>query len=274
MNLVRATLRSDNTVYAQLDLDLGPKSVAETAKAMGITTKLDGYPAEGLGGLTRGVSPLEMANAYATLASGGIRNKPIAIVKVRFPDGDVEDLGKPKRERVLSDGGRLRGDEDPQENVQQGTGTRANIGCPAAGKTGTTDNFNDAWFVGYTPHLTAAVWVGYPDALREMRSVHGISVAGGTFPAEIWAQVHERRKGPVLRRFPATQELDPVDALLRQVQQPGTQLFLQLRLWRPGAERIRGLHADSQPGSRARANPDPDPDAGQRERKRQRRRSQ
>src|SRR6185503_13774328 len=79
MNLVRATLKSDNTVYAQLDLDLGPKSVADTAKDMGITTKLDGYPAEGLGGLTRGVSPLEMANAYATLASGGIRNKPIAI---------------------------------------------------------------------------------------------------------------------------------------------------------------------------------------------------
>ncbi len=103
MNLVRATLRSDNTVYAQLDLDLGPKSVADTAKEMGITTKLDGYPAEGLGGLTRGVSPLEMANAYATLASGGIRNKPIAITKVMFPDGEVEDLGKPKRERVLSD---------------------------------------------------------------------------------------------------------------------------------------------------------------------------
>ena len=103
MNLVRATLKSDNTVFAQLDLDLGPKSVAETAKAMGITTKLDGYPAEGLGGLTRGVSPLEMANAYATLASGGMRNKPIAILRVKFPDGEEEDLGKPKRERVLTD---------------------------------------------------------------------------------------------------------------------------------------------------------------------------
>ena len=85
MNLVRATLKSDNTVFAQLDLDLGPKSVADTAKEMGITTKLDGYPAEGLGGLKRGVSPLEMANAYATLASGGIRNKPIAILRVQVP---------------------------------------------------------------------------------------------------------------------------------------------------------------------------------------------
>jgi penicillin-binding protein 1A len=195
MNLVRATLRSDNTVYAQLDLDLGPKSVAETAKSMGITTKLDGYPAEGLGGLTRGVSPLEMANAYATLASGGMRNKPIAILRVKFPDGNVEELGKPKRERVLTDGQAYEVTKILKQNIQSGTGTRANIGCPAAGKTGTTDNFNDAWFDGFTPHLTSAVWVGYPDALREMRSVHGISVAGGTFPAEIWKKFMDVAKG-------------------------------------------------------------------------------
>ena len=73
-----------------------------------------------------------------------------------------------------------------EQNVPGGTGTAAQIGCPAAGKTGTTDNFNDAWFVGYTPHLSTSVWVGYPNALVEMRSVHGISVAGGTFPASIW----------------------------------------------------------------------------------------
>jgi penicillin-binding protein 1A len=195
MNLVRATLRSDNTIYAQLDLDLGPKSVADTAKSMGITTKLDGYPAEGLGGLTRGVSPLEMANAYATLASGGIRNKPIAITKVVFPDGDVEDLGKPKRERVLSEPVAYEVTKILKQNVLAGTGTRANIGCPAAGKTGTTDNFNDAWFVGYTPYFATAAWVGYPNALVEMRSVHGISVAGGTFPAMIWNKFMQVAKG-------------------------------------------------------------------------------
>ena len=71
-------------------------------------------------------------------------------------------------------------------NVQRGTGTHANYGCPAAGKTGTTDNYNDAWFVGYTPSMATSVWVGYPNALVEMRSVHGITVAGGTFPAQIW----------------------------------------------------------------------------------------
>jgi penicillin-binding protein 1A len=202
MNLVRATLRSDNTVYAQLDLDLGPKSVADTAKQMGITTKLDGYPAEGLGGLRRGVSPLEMANAYSTLASGGIRNKPIAITKVRFPDGKIEDLGKPKRERVFSDAVAYEVTKILKMNVQSGTGTAANMGCPAAGKTGTTDNFNDAWFDGFTPHLTAAVWVGYPDALREMRSVHGISVAGGTFPAQIWHKFMSVAKGSFCGDFP------------------------------------------------------------------------
>jgi penicillin-binding protein 1A len=195
MTLVRATLRSDNTVYAQLDLDLGPKSVAETAKEMGITTKLDGYPAEGLGGLTRGVSPLEMANAYATLASGGIRNKPIAIKRVVFPGGDSEDLGKPKRERVLADAVAYEATKILRQNVLSGTGTRANIGCPAAGKTGTTDNFNDAWFVGFTPDFAAAAWVGYPNALLEMRSVHGVSVAGGTFPAEIWNKFMQVAKG-------------------------------------------------------------------------------
>jgi penicillin-binding protein 1A len=186
MNLVEATLKSDNTVYAQLDVDVGPKKVAETAHLLGVKTKLDGVPSEGLGGLRLGVSPLEMANAYATLAAGGIRSEPRAITKVVFPDGRVDNLGKPKRKRVITDGQAYAVTQILEQNVQKGTGTKANYGCPAAGKTGTTDNFNDAWFVGYTPNLAAATWVGYPNALKEMRSVHGISVAGGTFPAQIW----------------------------------------------------------------------------------------
>jgi len=206
MNLVRATLRSDNSVFAQLIVDLGPKSIRETAKLMGITTKLDAYPAEGLGGLSRGVSPLEMANAYATLAAGGMRNKPIAIRKVEFPDGKSEELGKPKRKRVFSDGVASEVTKILQQNIQQGTGTAANIGCPAAGKTGTTDNFNDAWFVGYTPTLASSVWVGYPNALREMRGVHGISVAGGTFPAQIWRDFMNVAKRSDCGSFPPAKE--------------------------------------------------------------------
>jgi penicillin-binding protein 1A len=195
MSITQATLRSDNTVYAQLDLDLGPKNVRETAEMMGITTELDGIPAEGLGGLRLGVSPLEMANAYATLASYGIRNEPKAITKVEFPDGKTDDLGKPKRERVFPEWVAYEATKILEMNVTSGTGTAAQIGCDAAGKTGTTDNFNDAWFVGYTPHLSASVWVGYPNALVEMTSVHGISVAGGTFPAQIWNSFMTVAKG-------------------------------------------------------------------------------
>jgi len=195
VSLVRATLASDNSVYQQLDLDLGPDQVKKTAKDMGIKSKLNGYPAEGLGGLEYGVSPLEMANAYATIADGGYRNRPIAVTKVVFPDGRTDNLGKPKRKKMFSDGVTHEATKILQQNIQGGTGTAANIGCPAGGKTGTTDNFRDAWFVGFTPKLTTAVWVGYPNKQVEMFSVHGIAVAGGTFPAQIWGAYMKQVKG-------------------------------------------------------------------------------
>jgi penicillin-binding protein 1A len=210
MDLVRGTLKSDNTVYAQLILDVGPKAVRETARLMGIKTKLDGLPAEGLGGLRLGVSPLEMSNAYATLASGGMRNDPKAISKVEFSDGKSDKLGKPKRKRVFSDGVALEVTKILEMNVKSGTGTKAAIGCPAAGKTGTTDSFNDAWFVGYTPKLSSSVWVGYPNALKEMRSVHGVSVAGGTFPAQIWHDYMVVAGSGACESFPSTPK-EPVN---------------------------------------------------------------
>ena len=127
---------------------------------LGITTKLDGVPSEGLGGLRLGVSPLEMAYAYATLAAGGIRNEPKAIRKVVFPDGKSDDLGKPKRKRVFSDGVAYEVTKILEQNVQSAApAPRRTSAAPPAGKTGTTDNFNDAWFVGYTPKL-ASVGVG------------------------------------------------------------------------------------------------------------------
>jgi penicillin-binding protein 1A len=181
VSLTRATLSSDNTVYAQLILDLGPKKVCQTAKLLGITTKLDCYPAEGLGGLTLGVTPLEMAGAYATLASGGIRRRPTGIERVVFPDGKSENLASAKGKRVLTDGEAYEVTKVLEMNVQSGTGTAANYGCPAAGKTGTTDEAKDAWFVGYTPELSAAVWVGYPDAGVAMPGAQG-----GTYAAPVW----------------------------------------------------------------------------------------
>ena len=198
MSLEQATLRSDNTVYMQLALDLGPPEVKKTAYDMGIRTHLDGYPAESLGGLTIGVSPLEMANAFATIASGGYRNRPTAITKIRFPDGrsELPPRFKVKRTKAFQDGVTAEATRILVKNIQGGTGTRANIGCPAGGKTGTTDEFNDAWFVGFTPRLATATWVGYPNAQIQMKTeYHGTSVAGGTFPAEIWGDYMKAVKG-------------------------------------------------------------------------------
>ena len=155
--------------------------MCETAKLLGITTKLDCYPAEGLGGLTLGVTPLEMAGAYATLARGGIRHRPTGIERVVFPDGKSENLASAKGKRVLTDGEASEVTKVLEMNVQSGTGTAANYGCPAAGKTGTTDEAKDAWFVGYTPELSAAVWVGYPDAGVAMPGAQG-----GTYAAPVW----------------------------------------------------------------------------------------
>ncbi len=216
ISLHEATLASDNTVFAQLALDLGPESVADTAHDMGIETDLDGIPAETLGGLRIGVSPLEMTNAYTTLASGGIRNKPIAIKKVVFPDGNVDELGEPERRRVFSDGVAYEVTQILEDNVDSGTGTAAQTGCSyIAGKTGTTDDFNDAMFMGYTPYLATGVWVGYPDALRSMTSVHGISVAGRHLPGPDLARLQRGRAGGPLRAVPRAQRPGRVDPLPR-----------------------------------------------------------
>jgi penicillin-binding protein 1A len=192
INLQQATVTSDNTVFAQLDLDVGPKAVAQTAKSMGITTKLDGIPAEGIGGLRLGVSPLELADAYATLASGGVHHNPVAVTKVVFPDGHVDRPEPADPERVLSRPVAWEVTRLLHDNITEGTGTAAYTGCSGqAGKTGTTDEYTDAWFAGYQPNLATAVWVGYPESNDvSMSSVHGIIVFGGTFPAEIWHSLY------------------------------------------------------------------------------------
>jgi penicillin-binding protein 1A len=197
MDLRRATLASDNVVYMQLALDLGPEEVKRTAHDMGIVSKLNGYPAESLGGLENGVSPLEMANAYATLASGGFQNRPTAVDFVVFPDGHRETPRRFKERRIkkFEDGVTYEATQILEANVQAGTGTKAQIGCPAAGKTGTTDEHSDGWFVGYTPRMSTAVWVGYPKSqVHMMTEYYGGPVAGGTFPAEIWGSYMSQAK--------------------------------------------------------------------------------
>jgi len=182
-----ATAQSDNTVFVRLTLDLGDANVAETAHAMGVQSPLRPVDTIGLG--VNPVSPIEMASAYATVADGGVYHMPYAISSVSFPDGHTDRSWVPKRShRVLSPAVAGEVTRVLEEVIAHGTGTGANPGIPAAGKTGTTSGLADAWFDGYTPNLAAAVWVGYPRARVPMTHVHGIRVFGGTFPAQIWRQ--------------------------------------------------------------------------------------
>ncbi len=216
VNLQQATVSSDNTVFAQLDLDVGPKSVAQTAKSMGITTQLDGIPAEGIGGLRLGVTPLELTDAYATLAAGGIHRDPVSIEKVVFPSGKVDRPQAAEPKRVLPAPVAYEVTRLLHDNITEGTGTAAYTGCAGqAGKTGTTDEYTDAWFSGYQPNLATAVWVGYPESNDiSMSSVHGTTVFGGTFPAEIWHSLYSNGSVPC-EEFERPERADLLGALLR-----------------------------------------------------------
>ncbi len=192
VNLQQATVASDNTVFAQLDLDVGPQAVAATAHQMGIVSPLDGIPAEGIGGLRIGVSPLEMSSAYATLADGGQHRQPVAVSKVVFPNGHVDHPDASKPQQAVSPAVAWEVTRLLHDNITEGTGTAAYTGCAGqAGKTGTTDEYTDAWFAGYQPNLATVVWVGYPESNDiSMSSVHGRTVFGGTYPAEIWHSLY------------------------------------------------------------------------------------
>jgi penicillin-binding protein 1A len=207
INITKATANSDNTVYAQLGVDVGMQNVDRTAKAMGITSKLTGNPAEAIGGLKYGVDTLQMSDAYATLANGGDHVAPTIISKIVGPDGKTIYTATPHKKRVFTPGQAYAGTQTLESVIQYGTGTAASYGCPAAGKTGTTSNYTDAWFVGYTPHLSTAVWVGYPNAETYMTDVNGLGPGyGGTLAAPIWKQFMEDASGVV---NPATGEHNP-----------------------------------------------------------------
>ena len=198
VNLARAMVSSDNTVYAQLTDLVGPKAIVETAHDLGIGSPLDPYFSIGLGSLA--VNPLEMARAYATLANGGRRvdgsllgDRPRVVERVeRIRSGRVDE-NVPLPTQVLDEGEAELITDILEDVVQFGTGRRAAIsGRAVAGKTGTTDNYGDAWFVGYTPELVVAVWVGYPDRLGPMvTEFGGEPVTGGTLPALIWKEFVE-----------------------------------------------------------------------------------
>ncbi len=197
--LARATTFSDNAVYAQVGIKTGTKKIARTAERMGIRTPVSDNYAISLGGLKHGVTPLDMAHAYQTLATGGLLITGTLGTGPRGPVGMRKVTLRNHRDRVLRSN-RKRSERIIPPNVAQtttkilesvlkvGTARVANLGKVRAwGKTGTTENYGDAWFVGATDKYTVAVWVGYPNGLKSMRTEYrGQPVAGGTYPAQIW----------------------------------------------------------------------------------------
>jgi len=186
MSLAAATTDSVNVIFAQLDLDVGPESVTETAHEMGIEANLESVPAEAIGGLAEGVTPLEQADGYATLANGGIHHDPTAISRVEFPNGKVDETSTDEGERVLSEGQAYDVTKILETVITEGTGAGYTyMGCNAeAGKTGTSEDLSDAWFVGYTPLYSTAVWVGHPQS----REATGF---GGPTAGPIWRSFME-----------------------------------------------------------------------------------
>jgi membrane peptidoglycan carboxypeptidase len=185
--VAQATADSVNTVYAQLLERVGPDAVVDAAHTLGISSELSAHPSIALG--AQEVSVQEMAHAYLTLADDGNLVEPYAIARIEDGDGDVvwepdlpglEQVIEPEIARAVTHA--LRG------VIDGGTGTAADIGRPAAGKTGTTQDNVDAWFAGYVPGYAAVVWMGYPEGSQPMDDVHGRAVTGGAFPAEIWGR--------------------------------------------------------------------------------------
>jgi penicillin-binding protein 1A len=185
MNLLDATAHSVNTIYAQLVDIVGPQNVAATAYKMGITTPLQPVCSITLG--TQAVNPLEMTSGYATLAARGVYHAPQAFDLVRGPNASVIGDSSPPGVQAIPQNTADLVTYALEGVVSHGTGTAAYFGRPAAGKTGTAENFVDAWFCGYVPQLAACVWVGYPKAEIPLYGVEGWSaVFGGSLPAMIW----------------------------------------------------------------------------------------
>jgi penicillin-binding protein 1A len=209
MSLEEATWNSINVVYAQLDLDVGPENVTQTAEEMGIETPLQSVPAEAIGGLAYGVTPLEQADGYATLANGGVHHDPTAISKVEFADGKVDEIESEEGERVLTPGQAYDVTNILKGVITHGTATGfATLGycSEVAGKTGTSEEESDAWFVGYTPEFSTAVWVGHPKS-RERTGF------GGPTAGPIWSRYMEAATGGECPPFESPTSLPELSAL-------------------------------------------------------------
>jgi penicillin-binding protein 1A len=217
MSLTDATAHSVNCAYARLQEAIGGRSVVDVANRMGITHHLTPFKSLTLG--TEAVSPLEMVNAYATLAADGERHDPYFIQSINDRQGKEVYSAKPKVRRAVAAQNARVETQVLQEVVKRGTGVRAALpGRQVAGKTGTAEDYHDAWFVGYTPQLATAVWMGSPTAEVSMRGVGGINVQGGSYPAGIWgAYMREALAGQPVIPFP-----EPDYSLIPGAQQIGS----------------------------------------------------
>jgi penicillin-binding protein 1A len=212
ISIGEAMAESDNTVFVQLAADVGLENVARTARELGISTPVEAYPSTAIGGLGVGVSPLDMASAYSTFAGGGMHREPYAVARVERADyGRTETTFEHRAagQRVLTSNQAAIATRVLRGVVEDGTASRYHdldeeIGRPSAGKTGTTDDFVDAWYVGYTPRLCTSVWVGYPEGRRSMVGVHGLEEPNGErLPMDIWSSYMARATdGDIPLEFP------------------------------------------------------------------------
>ena len=199
-NLVDATVHSVNTVYAQLIQEVGPQKAIDMAHALGIAGPLQPFPSAVLG--SNEVSVLDMASAYSTFAADGMHADPVFVTEITRADGSVLYRRPSTLRRAIPTAVARSVTGILGQVVQRGTGTAAQLADrPVAGKTGTANEWRDAWFVGYTPDLVTAVWVGFPERQRSMvPPATAIRVTGGSWPAQIWHRVME----PALAGTPVT----------------------------------------------------------------------
>jgi penicillin-binding protein 1A len=226
ITLEKAMADSDNTVFVQLALDLGLQNVVDMAHELGIQSEIDAYPSTAIGGLRIGVTPLEMASAYSTFANAGTHMEPYLVQKVTREENGEEQTVEEHRlagQEALSRDEAAVVTQSLRGVVERGTASYyhdldAEIGRPSAGKTGTSNNFIDAWFVGFIPQLSTSVWVGYPNDRRPMVNINGLpEINGENYPLDIWSLYMQNAAG----KFPVQQFDTPSPELALEVKTDG-----------------------------------------------------
>ncbi|QBI19179.1 penicillin-binding protein [Egibacter rhizosphaerae] len=253
MPLDRALEVSSNGAYARLGHELGGGRIAEVAQRLGIDADLGTHPALALGGLREGVTPLELAASYATVAAGGVHAEPRAVARVTDSDGRTVIDDEPEQEVVLDEEVAWHATEALRGVVLNGTGQLADPGRPALGKTGTSQGYRDAWFAGATPELAASVWIGHPDRARRLEGPSGAPIEGGSWPARIWRDLvvgalgdGEERDFPYPEHLEVTRIVDDRQGCVLDAA-PGAELVEAV----DEGEAVRGF-ADAQPVVRTR----------------------